>query len=301
MPFSFTRASKFFIPLSVLLCIASLVLLFYPGPRLSIEFTGGTLMELHLPEGKTGTDLETALKSFKKGTETLANVSITKTRSESYFVRTVTITNEEHLAIVDHLKKQLGSTLRESQYNTIGPTVGTTLKRRALLSLSVATLAIVAYIALAFRKIPRRLNPWKFGVAAIVALLHDILITVGIFTILSYFTTFQVDTLFISALLSIMGYSVNDTIVIFDRIRDNLQQDGSSKDFGALAELSLQQTLTRTLNTGIGALIMLFALFFLGSETIRWFILTLILGTFIGTYSSFFVATPMLVHWRKNN
>jgi preprotein translocase subunit SecF len=135
-------------------------------------------------------------------------------------------------------------------------------------------------------------------VAAIVALLHDIIITVGIFTILSYVTTFQLDTLFISALLSIMGYSVNDTIVIFDRIRDNLSQEGG-KDFGELAERSLRQTLGRTLNTGLGALIMLFALFFLGSESIRWFILTLILGTFIGTYSSFFIATPLLVAWKK--
>lgn len=120
----------------------------------------------------------------------------------------------------------------------------------------------------------------------------------GIFTLLSHFTSFQMDTLFVSALLSIMGYSVSDTIVIFDRIRDNLFAEGKRGDFTEIAERSLRQTVARTLNTGLGALIMLFALFFFGSESIRWFILALIVGTLVGTYSSFFIATPLLTLWR---
>jgi preprotein translocase subunit SecF len=295
---SFLRLAKVFLTLSALLVLASAVLLFVPGPQISIEFTGGTLMEIRLPQGKTKDDLSRSLDSSAAKNPKVGNASIAQTRTETYFIRTGNLTNEEHLALLANLKQSLGP-LEELQFTTIGPTVGQTLKRRAVYALAIATVAIVLYLALAFRKVPRKLSPWRFGIIAVIALLHDVLITVGIFTILSHYTTFQVDTLFVTALLSIMGYSVNDTIVIFDRIRDNLYQEGKVQNFAELAERSLKQVLTRTINTGIGALIMLIALFFLGSESIRWFILTLIIGTVIGTYSSFFIATPLLIFWRK--
>lgn len=298
MSFSFVRSSKYFLTLSALLVAASAVLFIAPGPQLSIEFTGGTLMELRLPTDKTEADLEASLASFSAEATDLTNASVTSTRDGTYFVRTPAQSNDEHLAILAHVGEELGD-IQEVQYTTIGPTVGASLKQRAIWALIVAAIAIILYIAIAFRKIPRQLSPLRFGVIAIVALLHDILITVGIFTILSHYTTFQMDTLFISALLSIMGYSVNDTIVIFDRIRDNLLQEGRARDFAELADRSLRQTLTRTVNTGLGAMIMLAALFILGSESIRWFVLTLIIGTIIGTYSSFFIATPLLVYWKK--
>ncbi len=308
MKFSFVKSSKYFLAVSAVLMIASVVMLFNPGPTLSIEFTGGTLMEVKLPAGKTEADLEKALAAFSgSGAAAVTKgASVTSTRDGTQFIRTGALSNEQHLALTNHLHAQLDGTgadqqVQEVQYTTIGPTVGATLKQRAIWALIVASVAIILYIALAFRKIPRQLSPLRFGVIAIVALLHDILITVGIFTVLSFYTTFQVDTLFISALLSIMGYSVNDTIVIFDRIRDNLLQEGRAKDFAELADRSLKQTLTRTINTGLGAMIMLAALFFFGSESIRWFVLTLIMGTIIGTYSSFFIATPLLVYWKKKN
>ncbi|MDO8649052.1 MAG: protein translocase subunit SecF [Candidatus Peregrinibacteria bacterium] len=295
---TFLKAAKLFLGLSVLLVVIGIGLLFVPGPKLSIEFTGGTLMELKLPQGKTKEDLVALLE--KSGIPPLAAASMTETKTESYYVRSTTLTNEEHLQFLATAEKEMPE-ITELQFTTIGPTVGATLKRRAVMALLIATIAIVVYIAFAFRKIPRKMSPLRFGIIAVVALLHDIIITMGIFVILSHTTTFQVDTLFISALLSIMGYSVNDTIVIFDRIRDNLSLQGSHEDFATLATRSLQQTLTRTINTGFGALIMLFALFFLGSESIRWFILTLIIGTIIGTYSSFFVATPLLIFWKKKS
>lgn len=256
-------------------------------------------MELSLPDGKTQQDLQGALGTFTHGDGNLAHADIAATRTETYFVRIPTISNEEHTNLVTHLNAKLGS-VQELQYTTIGPTVGASLKRKAFWALFAASVAIVIYLAAAFRKIPKAFSPWTFGISAIVALVHDIVITVGIFIILSQYTTFQIDTLFVTALLSIMGYSVSDTIVIFDRIRDNLNEEG--KRGGNLAELadrSLKQSFSRTINTGLGALIMLFALFFFGSESIRWFILALIIGTVIGTYSSYFVATPMLVVWQK--
>lgn len=298
-PMSFLKLSTVFLPLSAVLVLASLVILVVPGPKLGIEFTGGTLMELELPEGKTREDLMMSLRSFEEDKATFESASVTPTQSGTLFVRTPSLSNEQHLALVGHLNESIGAVM-ELQYTTIGPTVGASLKQRAFWALFAALIAIVIYVALAFRKIPKSMSPWTFGLAAIVALVHDIIIMLGIFTILSYTTTFQVDTLFVSALLSIMGYSVSDTIVIFDRIRDNLT-DGSSRreDFATIADQSLKQSLSRTLNTGLGALIMLFALFFFGSESIRWFILALILGTVIGTYSSFFVATPLLAIWRR--
>ena len=297
---SFLRLSRIFLPISIVLVIASLVLLVAPGPTMSIEFTGGTLMEIALPDGKTKDDLRGALATFRDGEGSLANASITTTKSGTEFVRTPTLTNEEHQALLAHVQSTLGN-VQEMQYTTICPTVGRGLKTRAFWALFTASIAIIAYVAFAFRKIPKSLSPWRFGLAAIIAVIHDVTITVGIFAILSTFTTFQVDTLFVSALLSIMGYSVSDTIVIFDRIRDNLILEGSRGDFSEIIERSLRQSLSRTLNTGLGALIMLSALFFFGSENIRWFMLALIVGTVIGTYSSFFVATPLLAFWKKRS
>jgi len=167
------------------------------------------------------------------------------------------------------------------------------------MALSIAACAIVLYIAFAFRRVPRRLSPWRFGIIAVITLLHDVLITVGIFVIISQITTFEFDTLFITALLTILGYSVNDTIVIFDRIRDNLALQHRNEEFEAVAERSLHQSIRRSINTSVSTLIMLCSLFFLGSESVKWFVLTLIVGAVIGTYSSIFIATPLLVYWKK--
>lgn len=292
---SFIGASRFLLPCSLALAAGSAVVLFYPGPRLSVEFTGGTLMEIQLPEGKTKDDLASTLDGLILEGQALGNVSLSQTRDRSILIRSRALGNEEHRAIGKHIEEKLGPS-PELQFTTIGPTVGQSLRVRALWAVVIAATAIVLYLAFAFRKIPRRFSPWTFAISAIVATLHDTLVTLGIFTIIGRFTAFEMDLLFVSALLSIIGYSVNDTIVVFDRIRDNLFLDAHKENFAAIAERSLRQTMTRTINTGTGALIMLFALFFFGAESIRWFVLTLIIGTVVGTYSSFFVATPLLIY-----
>jgi preprotein translocase subunit SecF len=299
MSFSFVRTAKWLLPLSVLAMIASIVVFVSPGPQVSIEFTGGTLMEVQLPEGKTRDDLSSALASFTGSGTNLSAANLSQTQKGSWFIRIPTLNNEQHTALLAHMNQTIGQ-VQELQYTTIGPTVGASLKHRSFWALFAACVAIVIYVAAAFRKIPKSLSPWMFGLCAIAALVHDIVITVGIFTVLSHTTTFQMDTLFVTALLSIMGYSVSDTIVIFDRVRDNLIEQGKRADnLTKLADDSLWQSFSRTLNTGLCALIMLFALLIFGSESIRWFMLALIVGTLIGTYSSFFVATPLLVFWKK--
>lgn len=254
-------------------------------------------MELAVSNETTKEGLLTAVDSFE-GEEPIGNVAISRTKDASFLLRMRSMSNEEHLALMAHLETSLGE-LQERQFTIIGPTVGETLKQRAIWALAIAAIAIVLYIAFVFRKIPRKLSPWRFGIVAVITLLHDILITVGVFVVISHTTSFEFDTLFVTALLTILGYSVNDTIVIFDRIRDNLSSQERGEDFAVVAERSLHQSLHRSINTSTSTLIMLFSLFFLGSESIRWFVLTLIVGAVIGTYSSIFLATPLLVHWRS--
>lgn len=294
---SLLRPAKFFLGLSLALVIASIALMVVPGPKLSIDFTGGTLMELRLPEEATKEDVDSAMQSFESD-PALGNVALSVTKSQSVLLRMRDLSNEEHLALLAHLKGDLGQ-IKELQFTTIGPTVGASLKRRSFWALGIAAVAIVLYIAFVFRKVPRKLSPWRFGIIAVITLLHDVCITVGIFIIISHVTTFEFDTLFITALLTILGYSVNDTIVIFDRIRDNLQDQGRKEEFAVVADRSLSQSITRSINTSVSTLIMLSCLFILGSESIRWFVLTLIVGAIVGTYSSLFLATPLLVYWKK--
>ncbi|MFH0851727.1 MAG: protein translocase subunit SecF, partial [Candidatus Peregrinibacteria bacterium] len=250
--------------------------------------------------GKTKADIQSAMESFRTAdSKSLGYFTMSMTREGDLLIRSRTLSNEEHLALLAHLEKQAGGTIEEKQFTTIGPTVGETLRRRSVYALIFASVGIVLYIAFAFYRVPRKLSPWRFGVFAVVAMLHDILITAGIFIILSRLTNFEFDTLFITALLTVLGYSVNDTIIIFDRIRENVACADKHEDFALTAERSLRETIVRTLNTSVTTLIMLFCLYFLGSESVRWFILALIVGICLGNYSSYFVATPLLVFLRK--
>ncbi len=299
---TFKSLSKFFLTLSACAVVVSLVLLLWkPGPKFSIEFIGGTLMEVQLPAKDTKTDLATAITQFvPKGGSPLQNVSvsaITGIQGTSYSIRMRPLSNEEHLQLVDFLTQKF-TTVKELQFTTIGPSVSASLKQQSFIALGVASVAIILYLAFAFRKLPRKFKPWKFGVLAVIAFLHDVVITAGVFTVLGQFTNFEFDTLFVTALLTILAYSTNDTIVIFDRIRANLSFENRSENFEETAARGLKQSVPRTMNTMMSVLIMLFALFFLGSESIRWFILALIFGMVIGTYSSFFIASALLLYWR---
>ncbi len=293
--------SKFSLVVSVVLVAASLVLFFVPGPKFSIEFSGGTLMEIQ-NTAKTKEDVTTALNAYEeKNPGVLGNVSVSAIsgiQGDSFLLRMKAMSNEEHIDLLKHLETSLGSA-KELQYTTIGPTLSASLKKNTFIALGVASVAIVAYLAMAFRKLPRKLNPWKFGVLAVIGFLHDVIITSGFFIILSRFTSFEFDPLFVTALLTILAYSANDTIVIFDRVRDTMTHENRHDDLGKVVERALHQCVTRTVNTVAATLIMLGSLFFLGSESIKWFILALMFGTLIGAYSSYFIAAPLLVFWKR--
>lgn len=300
---SFKQLSLVTLTASSLAVLASIVIFITPGPRYSIEFTGGTLMEVTTPAGKTKMDIEKSLESFDKtAAEKIGKVNVSSVQTaaeQAILLRMRPMSNEEHIALLEHFKKELGE-VKEVQYTTIGPSLSTSLKWKSIQAIAVASIAVIIYLAFAFRKLPRKMSPWKFGVLAVLGFVHDVIVVTGIFTVIGFFTSFEFDPLFVTALLTILAYSANDTVVIFDRIRANLQDpEHRHEDLGTVVASALKQCVTRTFNTSMSTLITLSCLFFFGAESIRWFILTLIVGIIIGAYSSYFVAAPLIVLWRK--
>ena len=186
------------------------------------------------------------------------------------------------------------------RFDSVGPVVGQELKSKAWQAIVLASICIILYIAWAFRKVSRPVSSWKFGVTAVVTLLHDVLVVFGVFVILGELAQVEMDALFITALLTILGFSVHDTIVVFDRIRENLTRSYSD-NFESCVNDSLNQTLARSINTSLTTLLVLLAILFFGGDSIKYFVLALILGIFIGTYSSIFVASQLLLVWHNRN
>jgi len=258
---------------------------------LGIDFTGGSLMEFDFEAESVDRD---ALREVIEGVYPESVSQVTITHEDSYIVQLKELSQEQLTQVNTSVEAELGS-FELLRFTTIGPKVGATLKRKAFVSLTIALVAIVLYIAYAFRKIPKRVSPWRFGFSAILALAHDILITLGIFALLGL----EIDIYFITALLTIMGFSVHDTIVVFDRIRENLQRQKREQSFGDIADISLNQTLARSINTSISTLFPLLALYIWGAPSIQTFVFALIIGILVGTYSSIFIASPVLTIWQE--
>ena len=187
--------------------------------------------------------------------------------------------------------------IEELRFDSVGPSIGQELKRKSLYAIITVLIAIVLYIAWAFRKVSKPVASWKYGMTAIIALFHDVMIVLGVFAVLGRFLDMEINTAFVAAILTVLGYSVNDTIVVFDRIRENLPR--SDEDFESTVNISVNQTLRRSINTSLTTLLVLLSIFFFGGTTIRDFVLALSIGVFIGTYSSIFLASPVLVVWEK--
>jgi preprotein translocase subunit SecF len=186
-----------------------------------------------------------------------------------------------------------------TQVNTVGPTLGAEMTKKAIIALIVVVLAILAFIAFSFREVSLPVQSWKYGVIAMVTLIHDIVVPTGVYVLLSHKYGAEVDTLFIIALLTIIGISISDKIVVFDRIRENLKRGDKKMSFDDIVGKSLKQTFTRSINTSVTVILALLALFFFGPSMTKWFTFTLIVGMFVGTYSSIFVASPLLTVWNK--
>jgi preprotein translocase subunit SecF len=203
----------------------------------------------------------------------------------------------EHDKILAQLKSKFGD-ITEDQYTSIGPIIGKELRKNAIWQLALVSLGIVFYIAYAFRKVSKPVSSWRFGWAAIIALLHDLFIVVGTFSLLGHFFGIEVDSLFITALLTVLGFSVHDTIVVFDRIRENLRLRAGTS-LPQIINSSINQTLVRSLNTSLTVIFVLAALLLFGGVTIRYFVLALLVGIIAGTYSSIYIASPVLIVWHN--
>lgn len=223
---------------------------------------------------------------------------VVSTDENRLMIRMKHISNESHEALVSAFTESYGD-IEETRFNTIGPTIGASMKSKALVALTMALIMIVIYIAFAFRSIPKHTSPWRFGITAIAALVHDIIITIGVFVLLGSVLGVEIDALFVTALLTIIGFSVHDTIVTFDRIRENLKTQRPNEAFEQVAERAVNETLARSCSTSLSTLFTVAALFFLGAGSIHYFLLALIVGLISGTYSSIFTATPLLVEWQN--
>lgn len=284
------KLRKIWYLISLVLILPGIIALFVWGLKPGLDFKGGTLMEVQFTNSTDKITLENSLKEID-----LDNLVIQTSGENTYILRTSPIDQEKRLKITEAYNK-IGEN-KELRFETVGPTVSNDLKKKATIAIILASLAIIFYIAFAFRQVPRPASSWRFGVCAVAALVHDLAFVTGVFAILGHFFNYEVDSLFITALLTIMGFSVHDTIVVFDRIRENLRKHPSSS-FETNVNDSILQTLNRSLNTSLTVLIVLAAMYFLGGTSLKHFVLALLIGIAIGTYSSIFDASQLLVSWQ---
>ena len=323
---------KIWLSISGLLAGASIVLLLAFGLNFGIDFTGGSLLEVRfLGDKPTTEEIKNSIKDLELGSLTVQDSDnnnvllrfqdVTEEKHQEVLskLREIGVENEESLMIEnkesesaeieintdggevivssDSKVEVKTSGIEELRFDSVGPSIGEELKIKSVYAIFFVLVAIVLYIAWAFRKVSKPVVSWKYGIVALVTLFHDVLITVGVFVILGQFFGVEINTPFVVAILTVLGYSVNDTIVVFDRIRENLPKSDDS--FEDTINTSINQTITRSINTSLTTLVVLLSIVFFGGKTIQSFALALSVGVFIGTYSSIFLASPLLVVTEK--
>lgn len=290
-----TKNLGYFFIIPAVLSIAAVAALAAWGLKPGIDLAGGSLLQVTYTERPPVEQVRALTEPLGLG-----EVRVQPAEESSYVIRTRALSEDEHQQLVTVLRG-LG-TLSEDQFSTVGPSIGAELLRKAWVAIVLVVLCTILFIAFAFRGVSKPVASWKYGVVAIVTLLHDILVPAGLFAALGYFFGAEVDSLFIVALLTILGISINDTIVIFDRIRENLRRNADASRheiFEQTVDKSIRQTITRSINTSVTVIIVLVALYFLGPDATKNFALTLIVGMVAGTYSSIFLASPLLVVWQR--
>ena len=295
MKLSIIKNRKYYYIVSGALFLAAVLSIIAWGLKPGLDFTGGSLMEVRF----AGARPQIAEIQSAVGPLNLGEIVAQPAGADEMILKFKSVTEDEHQQILSTLKSSFaGSSVTENRFDSIGPVIGQELLIKTWWMIVIASLAIICYIGFAFRKVSKPLASWKYGVSAILALVHDLVIVVGIFSVLGHFRGIEVDGLFITALLTVMGFSVHDTIVVFDRTRENLSKFYSGK-FEEVVNDSVNQTLVRSINTSLTVILVLLALFVLGGDSIKNFTLALLIGIAIGTYSSIFVASPLIVDWNN--
>lgn len=293
--FKIIKRSNLWFIISGSLMALSIVAIAIFGLRLGIDYKGGTVIEFK----STNTDKVTIVDSILKE-QYSSGYQVKEGGDNTVVLRLPVLTAEEHVQFVQKVKVKI-SDYNEVSYDTVGPTISKDLTNKSILAVILASIGIISYIAYAFRKVPRPLSSWKFGASAVIAIIHDLLITTGAIAVIGHFVLWmEVDALFVTALLTIMGFSVHDTIVVYDRLRENFIKN-PHQDIELTTEESVNQTLARSINTSMTVIIVLLSLFLLGGQSVKHFVLTLIIGIFFGTYSSIFVAAAIVVRWHRKS
>lgn len=288
---------KIFFAITAILSVLCIAAFFVYGLNFGIDFTGGSVLEVSYANNQPAQEVVRE----NIGKLGLEEFSVRPSGENKFIVQTKTISPEEKNKIISALT--VGSAVpKEERFNSIGPVVGAELKNKSYVAIAVAILGIVLFITFAFRKVSKPVASWKYGAATIIALVHDVLLSAGVFVVWSHFFGGDLDLLFVSAILAILGYSVHDTIVVFDRVRENLKLDHEKrerKEFETIVGQSITQTIGRSINTSLTIVLVLVALYFLGGESTRNFTFVLLVGVIAGTYSSIFLASPLLVFFEK--
>lgn len=282
---------------SLALTLAALVAVVVFGLNLGVDFKGGSVLELEFTKERPSvSDIQKVLTDGSP----VRDVSSSSVGDKGLLLKMGEISEEQHQAVLGLIKEKFpDNELSEKRFDSIGPVIGGELKSKSIKAIIILLMAITVYIAVVFRKMSLTVSPWIMGVAAMLALFHDIVIPVGVFSLLGHFYNVEISAVFVAAILTILGFSVSDTVVIFDRIRENVIRNKAREEFGKIVHKSVMQTLTRSLNTTFTVLLSLIAIYLFGGESLRYFSLALIIGIFLGAYSSIFVASPLVVFWAR--
>lgn len=293
MTINFLKYKNFFLVFSLVLTAVCIILMAVWPLKPGIEFTGGTVLEIEYKDVRPETkEIQEKLKDLGLG-----EIIVQHTGEKGLVLRMQSLPEESeglYKKITEALKET--GNFEEQSFDAIGPVVGKELYQKTVLLVIVSLAAMLLYIAFAFRGIPGPVNSWSYGLASFLMLAHDVIVPLGIFAILGKFYGVQITIPVVTALLTVVGYAINNVIVVYDRTRENLLKSRKS-DFAEIANISINQTLSRQINTSLAVLFPLFAIYFMSGAALKYFSLAMILGIITGTYSSIFLATPMLVFW----
>lgn len=276
--------------------LASWILVIFLGLRPGIDLKGGTSWQIYFTNSEIAVG-ESQIKSFLEVYK--IESFVTSASDGSLIIRTKDLSEEDHQRYKKALTEKFGE-LEEKNFASIGPTIGSELKRKSIWAIFAVMIGISLYIAYAFRKVSGSVQSWKYGVVTLLTLFHDVSIPAGLLAVLGKLKGIEIDTNFIVALLVVMGFSVHDTIVVFDRIRENLMINRGKMQLGEIVNASIKETLARSINTSLTLILVLVALLLFGPATLFYFVLTILVGTVFGTYSSIFVASPVLYLWGRS-
>ncbi|MEK7589148.1 MAG: protein translocase subunit SecF [Patescibacteria group bacterium] len=289
---------KILFSLSVVMVVASIISLAAYGFNFGVDFKGGSVLELDFTQRPATAEVAKILNESN-----IANVKdagVSPVGDSEIIIKSGELSEKDHQDILAILKKAfLNTDTTEKRFDSVGPLIGNELKNKSITAIIVVLVAISLYITFVFKKLGRVLPAWVMGAAAIIALIHDLVIPMGIFAWLGAYKGVEISAVFVAAVLTILGYSISDTVVIFDRVRENILRGGSKEQFSEVVHQSIMQTLVRSLNTTLTTLLSLVTIYFFGGESVKYFALALILGISLGAFSSIAVASPILVWWSR--